>query len=211
MHFALNFPTRYVRMEITIFKFVTKVRTHGILTDRKQSKRNRVLTVEKPDDSGRRLENSPRQSLRRLSLQNGVSIDSGGQGEQRLNCCIFVRTKLLLYLKLNMCFKKKEWGFVNWLWSCFPKRNSLEPFRCNVAWPRSISVCDSEWQYPCLESNPGHFAHSQSLHWALTVLHIESSKYTVEFGKGADAMRWRKRRSSPPFRRQVLLPSSGSN
>jgi hypothetical protein len=36
----------------TISKLVKKVQTHGILTDRKLLKRNRVLTEEKLDDIG---------------------------------------------------------------------------------------------------------------------------------------------------------------
>jgi hypothetical protein len=39
-------------------------------------KRNRVLTEEKLDDIGHRLENSSRKSLRRLAQQSGVSVGS---------------------------------------------------------------------------------------------------------------------------------------
>jgi hypothetical protein len=53
---------------------VKKVRTHGILIDRKSLKGNRVLTEEKLDDIGYRLENSPRKSLRRLARLSGVSV-----------------------------------------------------------------------------------------------------------------------------------------
>jgi hypothetical protein len=55
---------------------VKKVRTHGILINRKSLKRNRVLTEEKLNDIGHRLENSPRKSLRRLARQSGVSVGS---------------------------------------------------------------------------------------------------------------------------------------
>jgi hypothetical protein len=55
---------------------VKKLRTHGISIDRKPFKRNRVLTEEKLDDIGHRLENSPRKSLRRLARQSGVSVGS---------------------------------------------------------------------------------------------------------------------------------------
>jgi hypothetical protein len=40
-----------------------KVQTHGILTDRKPLKRNRVLTEEKLNDISRRLENPPQKYL----------------------------------------------------------------------------------------------------------------------------------------------------
>jgi hypothetical protein len=46
---------------------VKKVRTNGILIDRKSLKRNDVLTEEKLDDIGHRLENSSLKSLRRLA------------------------------------------------------------------------------------------------------------------------------------------------
>jgi retron-type reverse transcriptase len=46
-----------------ISKLVTKVRTHGILMDRKPLKRNRVLSGEKLDDIHHRLENSSQKSV----------------------------------------------------------------------------------------------------------------------------------------------------
>jgi hypothetical protein len=48
---------------------VKKVRTHGILIDRKPLKRNQVLTEEKLGDIGYRSENSPRKSLRLIAEQ----------------------------------------------------------------------------------------------------------------------------------------------
>jgi hypothetical protein len=54
---------------------VKEFRTRVILIDRKSLKRNRVLTDEKLDDVGHRLENSLN-SLPRLAQQNGVSTGS---------------------------------------------------------------------------------------------------------------------------------------
>jgi hypothetical protein len=54
---------------------VRKVRTHGILIDRKPLKINCVLTKGKPDDTGSRLGNSQK-SLRQLALQSGISVGS---------------------------------------------------------------------------------------------------------------------------------------
>jgi hypothetical protein len=54
---------------------VKKVRTLGILIGRKPLKINHVLTEEKPDDTGSRLENSQK-SLRQLALQSGISVGS---------------------------------------------------------------------------------------------------------------------------------------
>jgi hypothetical protein len=53
---------------------VKKVRTHSILVERKPLKRNHVLTEEKLNDIGWRLENSPRKSLWRLAERSGVSV-----------------------------------------------------------------------------------------------------------------------------------------
>jgi hypothetical protein len=58
--FLLTFPDITCPSGDIISKLVKKVRTHGILTERKPLKRNRVLTEEKLEDIGRRLENSPR-------------------------------------------------------------------------------------------------------------------------------------------------------
>jgi hypothetical protein len=84
---------------------VKKVRTHGILIDRTPLKICRVLTEEKLGDIVRRLENSPRKSLRRLALQGDVSVGSAWTATKR---CIFDRIKLLLYLKLKLWIMKKE-------------------------------------------------------------------------------------------------------
>jgi hypothetical protein len=59
----------------TISQLVKKARTHGILIDRKTLKGNSVLTEEKFGNNCRRLENSPRKSWRRLTLQSGVPVD----------------------------------------------------------------------------------------------------------------------------------------
>jgi hypothetical protein len=59
---------------------VKKVRTHGILIHRKPLNRNCIITEEKLDDIGRRLEYSPRKSLRRLTQQSGVSVRSAWTG-----------------------------------------------------------------------------------------------------------------------------------
>jgi hypothetical protein len=61
--FNLKFSNTTSPSGDTISKLVKKVQTHGILIDRKPLKRNRVLTEEKLA-IGRRLENSPRKSLR---------------------------------------------------------------------------------------------------------------------------------------------------
>jgi hypothetical protein len=56
-------------------------------TDRKPLKSNLVLTKEKPDDTGHRLENSPRKSLRQLAQQNGVSVGSAWTATKLSHIC----------------------------------------------------------------------------------------------------------------------------
>jgi transposase len=51
---------------------VNKLRTTGLLIDKKQKHKRRVLTEEKLDDIGARLEHTPRKSLKRLAQENGV-------------------------------------------------------------------------------------------------------------------------------------------
>jgi hypothetical protein len=57
----------------------------GILIDGKQLEGNHVLTEEKLDDISRRLENSPRKSLRLLALQSGVSMGSASTATKLLH------------------------------------------------------------------------------------------------------------------------------
>jgi hypothetical protein len=59
-----------------VSKFVKKVRTHGVLIDRKPLKRSSVLTEEELHDIGHRRDNSPRKTLRRLAQQADVSVGS---------------------------------------------------------------------------------------------------------------------------------------
>lgn len=63
-----------------------KLRTHVILIDRTQLKRNRVLTEEKLDDIGHQLElNSPQKSLLPLAQQSGVSVGSASTATKLLH------------------------------------------------------------------------------------------------------------------------------
>jgi hypothetical protein len=83
--FHLKFPDTTCLSGDTVSKLVKKVQTHGILIDRKPLKRNHVLTEEKVDDIGLRLENPPKKSLRRLALQSGVSVCSAWTANKLLH------------------------------------------------------------------------------------------------------------------------------
>jgi hypothetical protein len=61
-NFLRKFPFSFPSGD-TISKLLRKVRTNGILIDKKPLQRNRVLTEENLDKIGHRLETSPRRSL----------------------------------------------------------------------------------------------------------------------------------------------------
>jgi hypothetical protein len=61
-----------------------KLRTTEVLIDKKQKHKRRVLTEEKLDDTGTRLEHTPRKSLKRLAQETGVSKSSARRATQLL-------------------------------------------------------------------------------------------------------------------------------
>jgi hypothetical protein len=63
---------------------MNKLKTMGLLIDKKQKHKPQVLTEEKLDDVGARLEHTPRKSLKRLAQDNGVSKSSARTGKQFL-------------------------------------------------------------------------------------------------------------------------------
>jgi transposase len=54
----------------TIHNLVNKLRTTGFLTDKKTKHKRRVLTEEKINEIGARLEHTPKKSLKRLAQEN---------------------------------------------------------------------------------------------------------------------------------------------
>jgi response regulator of citrate/malate metabolism len=63
---------------------VNKLRTTGLLIDKKQKHNSRVLTKEKLDDIGARLEHTPRKSLKHLAQDTGVSKSSARRARELL-------------------------------------------------------------------------------------------------------------------------------
>jgi hypothetical protein len=55
------------------FSLLNKLRTTGLLLDKKQKHYHRVFSEEKLDDIGTKLEHTPRKSLKRLAQETGVS------------------------------------------------------------------------------------------------------------------------------------------
>jgi transposase len=68
----------------TIYCLVNKLRTTGLLIDKKQKYECRVLAEEKFDDIGARFEQTPKKSLKRLAEETGVSKSSARTATQLL-------------------------------------------------------------------------------------------------------------------------------
>jgi hypothetical protein len=67
----------------TIHNLVNKLRLMWLLIDKKQKQKRRALT-EKLDDTGARIERTPRKSLKRLAQETGVSKSSARTATQLL-------------------------------------------------------------------------------------------------------------------------------
>jgi hypothetical protein len=71
-----KFHDERARSRQTIHNFVNKPRSTWLLEDRKQKHKYWVLTEEKLDDVGARLEHTPRKSLKHLAQETGLSKSS---------------------------------------------------------------------------------------------------------------------------------------
>jgi hypothetical protein len=74
--FRDQFPDSAVPNRSCVHKIVNNLRETGSLRDKRNELKRQVLTEEKLDDIGARLENSPRKSLKRLAQEAGVSKSS---------------------------------------------------------------------------------------------------------------------------------------
>jgi hypothetical protein len=82
--FRRQFRYERVPSRQTVRNLVNKLRTTRLLIDKKQKHKRRVLTEEKLDDIGARLEHTPRKSLKRLAQEVGVSKSSARTATQLL-------------------------------------------------------------------------------------------------------------------------------
>jgi nitrogen-specific signal transduction histidine kinase len=69
----------------TILRLVKKVRSTGSFLDKKYTRQNTVLTEETLDETGARLEHSPRKSLARLAQQAQVSKTTAWRATKNLH------------------------------------------------------------------------------------------------------------------------------
>jgi hypothetical protein len=77
---------------LTIQNLVNKLRTTGLLIDKKQKHRRRLLTKEKLDDIGARLKHTSRELLKRLAEEPRVSKSSARTATQLLKLRPYKRT-----------------------------------------------------------------------------------------------------------------------
>jgi hypothetical protein len=73
----------------TIHKLVNKLRSTGLLIDKKQKHKRRVHTEEKLDDTRAIFEYTPRKSLKRLAPETGVSKPSARTATQLLKLKLY--------------------------------------------------------------------------------------------------------------------------
>jgi transposase len=82
--FRCKFRDERVPSRQTIYNLVNKLRTMGLLIDKKTEHKRRVLTEEKLDDIGARFKHTPRKSIKRLAQEIGVSKSSARTATQLL-------------------------------------------------------------------------------------------------------------------------------
>jgi hypothetical protein len=76
----------------TIRNLINKLSLAGLLIDKKQNHKRRVLTEEKLHDIGTRLEHTPRESLKRLAQETRVSKSSARTATQLLKLTTYKAT-----------------------------------------------------------------------------------------------------------------------
>jgi hypothetical protein len=79
-----KFHDERVPSKQTVHNLVNKLKTTGLLIDKKQKHKLQVLTEEKLDDVGARLEHTHRRSLKRLAQGTGMSKYSARMPTQLL-------------------------------------------------------------------------------------------------------------------------------
>jgi hypothetical protein len=82
--FRRKFRDERVSSRKTIHNLINKLRTTWFLIDRKQKRKRRVLTEEKLDPIGARLEHTPVKSLKGLAQETGVPKSSARTATQLL-------------------------------------------------------------------------------------------------------------------------------
>jgi hypothetical protein len=124
----MKFPDTTCPSGDSFSKLVKKVRTRGILINRKPLKRNRVLTEEKLHDIGHRLENS-RKSLRWLAQQSGGSVGSAWTATKLLHIRPYKITVVPEIKPVDYVNSQNNGFLEQWKSSC---PNSTSPLRQTI-------------------------------------------------------------------------------
>jgi hypothetical protein len=90
--FRRKFHDESVPSRQTIHNLMNKLKTTGLIIDKKQKNKRRVITEEKLNDIGARLEHTPRESQKRLAQESGVSKSNAGTGTQLLKLELYKAT-----------------------------------------------------------------------------------------------------------------------
>jgi hypothetical protein len=83
--FRHRYPGVRIPASSTILRLVKKVRSTGSFLDKKYTTQNAVLTEETLDETGARLDHSPRKSLARLAQQAQVSKTTAWRATKNLH------------------------------------------------------------------------------------------------------------------------------
>jgi hypothetical protein len=86
-----------------VHNLVNKLRTAGLLINKKHKQRCWVLTEEKLDDIGTRLEHTPRRSLKHLAQETGVSKSSARTSPQLLKLTHYKTTVIYAFQPRDPC------------------------------------------------------------------------------------------------------------
>jgi biotin operon repressor len=95
----------------TIHNLVNKLRSTGLLIDKRQKHKRRVLTEERLGDIGARLEHTPRKSLKHLAPEIGVSKSSARTAMQMLKLRPY---KTAVIHSLQLCDTASRVHFCSW-------------------------------------------------------------------------------------------------
>ncbi|KAJ4447010.1 hypothetical protein ANN_08998 [Periplaneta americana] len=82
--FRMKFPNSPVPSAKTIRRLANKCKETGSVNNRKINRKRSVLTEEKLDEIGERLEQTPQKSLKRLAQETGISQSSARNATQLL-------------------------------------------------------------------------------------------------------------------------------
>lgn len=131
--FLTEFPDVPAPHRDTVRKLVNKFRDTGSILDKKRRVKRRVLTEEKLDEVGERLEHTPKKSLRRLAQETGISKTSAWKATKLLKLKPY---KVIVVQELQPRDYEIRVNFSNWI---------LRNVNDRVIDPHLIFFSDEAW------------------------------------------------------------------